>query len=95
VVGFIDDDLSLQHKRLDGLRVLGDHRHLEILAGLYQVQELFLALPEVSRVRLERVEGLCRTLNIALLRFVPRTVHEIVVPQPEAEPPGTPAYFPV
>ena len=77
VVGFIDDEASLQHKQIDGFRVLGDHHHLEVLARLYRIQELFVAMPNISPGRLDRVQELCQHLNISLLRFVPRTVQEI------------------
>jgi FlaA1/EpsC-like NDP-sugar epimerase len=77
VVGFIDDEVRLQHKRIDGLRVLGDHHHLEVLARLYRVQELFVAMPQIPQGRLERVQELCQHLDITLLRFLPRTVREI------------------
>ena len=77
MVGFIDDETRLQHKQIDGLRVLGDYHHLEVLARLYHVQELFVAIPDISPGRLDRVQELCQRLNISLLRFVPRTVQEI------------------
>jgi len=92
VVGFIDDNISLQHKSLDGLRVLGDHHHLEILARIYHIQELFVAIPEVFPGRLERVQELCRDLNIALLRFMPRSVREIGPAPPVAESTEARAY---
>jgi lipopolysaccharide/colanic/teichoic acid biosynthesis glycosyltransferase len=82
VVGFINDEARLHHKRLDGFRVLGDHHHLEVLARLYHVQELFLAMPQIPQGRLERVQELCQHLNITLLRFLPRTVQEIVSTAP-------------
>ena len=82
VVGFIDDEASLQHKQIDGYRVLGDHHHLEVLARLYRIQELFVAVPNISPGRLDRVQELCQHLNISLLRFVPRTVQEITLPEP-------------
>ncbi len=82
VVGFIDDEASLQHKQIDGLRVLGDHHHLEVLARLYHIQELFVAMPDIPAARLDRVQELCQNLNITLLRFLPRTVQEISTPEP-------------
>ena len=93
VVGFIDDEASLQHKRIDGLRVLGDHHHLEVLARLYRIQEIFVAMPNISPGRLDRVQELCQHLNITLLRFLPRTVREITLPEPvEAQETGEPSF---
>ena len=92
VLGFIDDDVSLQHKRIEGYRVLGDRHHLEMLAHLYRVQELFVAMTEVHPKRLDQIKKLCQSLNIVLLRFVPRTVQEIVPASQEEAETGAPAY---
>lgn len=92
VVGFIDDDIRLQHKRIDGLRVLGDHHHLEVLAHLYHIQEVFVAMPEVRANRLEQIRELCQRLNINLLRFMPRTVQEIAPVPEEGAAAGSPVY---
>ena len=93
VVGFIDEEASLQHKQIDGLRVLGDHHHLEVLARLYRIQEIFVAMPNISPGRLDRVQELCQHLNITLLRFLPRTVREITPPEPvEAQETGEPSF---
>ncbi len=77
VVGFIDEEAKLQHRRIDGLKVLGDHHHLEVLIRLYHIQDLFVAEPQLPPGVLERVQALCRRLDVALLRFLPRTVQEI------------------
>ena len=93
MVGFIDDEIRLQHKRIDGLRVLGDHHHLEVLARLYHVQELFVAMPQIPQGRLERVQELCQHLDITLLRFLPRTVREIApAASAMAEQAGEPSF---
>ncbi|MFZ2087681.1 MAG: sugar transferase [Desulfobaccales bacterium] len=85
VVGFMDDEMRLQHKQIDGLKVLGDHNHLEVLARLYRIQELYVALPKVPQGQLDRVRELCQHLNISLLRFLPRTVKEIIPSEPIKE----------
>jgi lipopolysaccharide/colanic/teichoic acid biosynthesis glycosyltransferase len=88
VVGFIDDEARLQHRHIDGLRVLGDHHHLEVLAHLYHIQELFVAMSDIPPGRMERVRQLCRDLDITLLRFLPRSVQEIASPEPARARPG-------
>lgn len=92
VVGFIDDDPSLQHKRLDGYRVLGDHHHLETLIQLYHIQEIFLAASDMPPGRLERVQELCQRLNLTLSRFQPHTVQEVVSLVPVEDQPGASIY---
>jgi lipopolysaccharide/colanic/teichoic acid biosynthesis glycosyltransferase len=92
VVGFIDDEVSLQHKQIDGLRVLGDHHHLEVLARIYHIQELFVAMPNLPQGRLDRIQELCQRLNITLMRFLPRTVQEIIVPEPVEPETGEPSF---
>jgi len=92
VMGFIDDEIRLHHKRIDGLRVLGDHHHLDILTQLYRIEELFLAMPKVSPRQLESVQELCQRLNITILRFLPRTVQEISFPPPVVEQTGEPSF---
>jgi lipopolysaccharide/colanic/teichoic acid biosynthesis glycosyltransferase len=92
LVGFIDDEVRLQHKKIDGLKVLGDHHHLEVLARLYHIQELFVAMPSIPQGRLDRVQELCQRLHITLLRFLPRTVQEISVPEPLEPQAGEPSF---
>jgi lipopolysaccharide/colanic/teichoic acid biosynthesis glycosyltransferase len=78
VVGFIDVDPKLQHRRVDGLKVLGDHHHLEVLTKLYKVQEVFLtngaAAPGNS---MKNIHDTCQRLSLTMKRFVPRTVAEV------------------
>jgi FlaA1/EpsC-like NDP-sugar epimerase len=92
VVGFIDDEASLQHKQIDGHRVLGDYHHLEVLARIYHIQELFVAVPHISPGRLDQIQELCRRLNITLLRFLPRSVQEITVPEAVEPQAGEPSF---
>lgn len=48
VVGFIDDDPKKRGKRISGIKILGNRHHLPLIANLYQIQEIYLAIHSVS-----------------------------------------------
>jgi len=77
VVGFIDEDPKIRNRRLEGLKVLGDHHHLEALAQLYKVQCLFLSKPPVSSKKLKHIDEICSRLRIEAKCFVPRSTTDI------------------
>ncbi len=52
IIGFIDDDPRKRNKRLNGVKVLGDPHHLEIICQLYKVQEMFVSLQPLPREKL-------------------------------------------
>jgi FlaA1/EpsC-like NDP-sugar epimerase len=78
VVGFIDLDPKKRNRWIDGLKVLGDHHHLEILTKLYRIQEVFVANGAASG-RLEHLKQLSGQLALTVRRFVPRSVQEIPI----------------
>jgi lipopolysaccharide/colanic/teichoic acid biosynthesis glycosyltransferase len=69
VVGFIDDDLSKRSKRLNGVKILGNYQHLDILAKIYKVQEVFVAIPSASLAELDKIIGICQQLAIKTRLF--------------------------
>jgi len=77
VIGFIDEEPKMQNRRLDGLRVLGDHHHLEVLAKLYKIQEIFIAGPVSTQTQMEKAQQTCKNFSITLKRFLPRTTEKI------------------
>jgi lipopolysaccharide/colanic/teichoic acid biosynthesis glycosyltransferase len=77
VVGFIDPDPQKRHRCIDGLKVLGDYHHLEILTKLYRIQEVFITNGDATLAKSERLKIICDQLSLALKRFVPRSVEEI------------------
>lgn len=78
VVGFIDQDPKKRNRRIDGLKVLGDHQHLEILTQLYRIQEIFVVNGAASG-RLEQLKQLSGQLALTVRRFIPRSVEEISI----------------
>ena len=78
IVGFIDEDPHIRHRVVDGFRVLGDSHHLEMLAKLHNIQEIFMTEPFVPAAKMERLQKHCNQTQITLKRFLPRTVKEIM-----------------
>lgn len=69
VVGFIDDEPLKQNRRLNGVRILGDRHHLGLLKQLYKIQEVFLAMHNVSEMGLQRAMEICRNLHLEVKLF--------------------------
>lgn len=76
VVGFVDDDLKKQGKRVMGVRVMGTIEELSELVGKCQVDEIFIAIPSAQGETIRRVIKECQKERI-IFRVVPRTL-EIV-----------------
>jgi len=69
VVGFIDDAPLKRNRRLNGLKVLGDRHHLEILTKLYKIQKVFLAMHNLSEAELHQATEVCRNLSLETRLF--------------------------
>ncbi len=76
VVGFIDSDPKKRHRRIDGLKVLGDQHHLEVLTQLYRIQEVFVA-NGAGTGQLDQVRQMCSRLALTVRRFIPRSVEDL------------------
>jgi FlaA1/EpsC-like NDP-sugar epimerase len=59
VVGCVDDDRAKQGVRIHGVTVLGTIEELRHVAVAYQVEELFIAMPSVTGLRMSRVIEHC------------------------------------
>jgi FlaA1/EpsC-like NDP-sugar epimerase len=64
VVGFLDDDPAKQNMRIHGVPVLGRLDDVRRIAEEHQVDDLLVAMPEVSQRRLRRVVELCQGTNL-------------------------------
>lgn len=69
VVGFIDDEPLKHNRRLNGVRVLGNRHHLELLTQIYKIQEVFLAMHNMPEVELRRALEICRDLRLEAKLF--------------------------
>jgi lipopolysaccharide/colanic/teichoic acid biosynthesis glycosyltransferase len=70
VIGFIDDDSQKKGKRIKGVRILGDRHHLDLLSKLYQIQEVFVAVPSASMDNLKEILTLCRDRGLSTELFL-------------------------
>ena len=74
-IGFLDDDLSKQHLRRSGIRVLGTRADLERILETEGVQILLVAIAGITSERLLELDRTCRAHGV-LVRIIP-TISEI------------------
>ena len=63
-VGLIDDDPAKQGLRLHGVRVLGTRKHLQKLINKYEIQEVIICIPTVSREVIRDVFFQCQEMGV-------------------------------
>jgi lipopolysaccharide/colanic/teichoic acid biosynthesis glycosyltransferase len=64
VVGFLDDNPTKRHKTLHGKKVLGNRFNLETIVKLYQIQEIFLALPSAPPHEVAQIRQTCQHARV-------------------------------
>jgi UDP-GlcNAc:undecaprenyl-phosphate GlcNAc-1-phosphate transferase len=69
VVGFLDDDPSKRHTRVQGLPVLGGVDELGEMLGPTAVQEVIIATTTLAGDRLARVRETCDDASVAVRQF--------------------------
>jgi lipopolysaccharide/colanic/teichoic acid biosynthesis glycosyltransferase len=77
VAGFIDDEPLKRNRRLNGVRVLGTRHHLKILKQLYKVQEVFLAMHNISKAELQQLLKICSDLQLEAKLFHLETISSL------------------
>jgi FlaA1/EpsC-like NDP-sugar epimerase len=65
VLGFIDDDPEKRGKRISGVQVLGNRYHLPLIAKLYSVQEIYLAISSASTAEINQMIEMCYKESLA------------------------------
>ena len=86
VAGFIDDEPLKRNRRINGVRVLGTRHHLKVLMQLYKIQEVFLAMHDISEAELQEVLMICRDLHLEAKLFQLETISSLqfgTQPQPD------------
>ena len=69
IVGFIDDDPKKRRKYFQGIKVLGDCYDIGALARLYHINEVLVAISNLSRKDLGRIWSLCDKANVKCQTF--------------------------
>jgi FlaA1/EpsC-like NDP-sugar epimerase len=64
VVGFIDDDVSKQDIKIQGIRVLGGVPDLPRLVARFNVRSVIIAMPSVSGPSLKNIVELCSSCKV-------------------------------
>ncbi|WP_035771375.1 polysaccharide biosynthesis protein [Butyrivibrio sp. FCS006] len=62
----IDDDSNKWGKYIQGIRVVGGREKIEECADLYDIDEIIVAIPSVSRAELKKILDICKNTNCKL-----------------------------
>lgn len=73
VVGFIDDNPAKRGPRLRGVKILGDRHHLQLIAQLYKIQRVFIAIAAAPQQELKQILRACRALGLKPQIFLTKT----------------------
>jgi UDP-GlcNAc:undecaprenyl-phosphate GlcNAc-1-phosphate transferase len=73
IVGFIDDDRSLRHQRIQGVRVIGGLDEIGLILGRLEPHAVFVTIPSAPRDRLDAIVEACRRAEVDC-RFVRREI---------------------
>jgi UDP-GlcNAc:undecaprenyl-phosphate GlcNAc-1-phosphate transferase len=68
-VGFIDDDLRNQGKRVNGYPVLGTLDSVEKIFDQNSISEMIVTSDHIPEEKLERLSQICFSRQISLRRF--------------------------
>lgn len=64
VIGFIDDSLDKYGKTVNGLKVLGNRYHIQTLAKLYHIEEIYISGDNSDSEALLEIARICQASNI-------------------------------
>ena len=77
MLGFIDPDPQKRNRRIDGLKVLGDQHHLESVAKIYRIQDVFITNGGCQSELLKRLQKYCERQSLDLKCFLPHSVVDV------------------
>jgi FlaA1/EpsC-like NDP-sugar epimerase/lipopolysaccharide/colanic/teichoic acid biosynthesis glycosyltransferase len=64
VIGFIDNDCAIQGKTIHGLKVLGTYEDIPELVSIFRVDEVLIAVPEISSEEMKTILKYCKESNV-------------------------------
>ena len=73
VVGFVDDDAELRHRRIQGVPVLGSLEEIGWILGRYDPDAVLVTIPAAPRALLDGIVEACTRADISC-RFVRRQI---------------------
>jgi UDP-GlcNAc:undecaprenyl-phosphate GlcNAc-1-phosphate transferase len=73
VVGFVDDDPGLRHRRIQGVSIVGGLDEIGLALGRLGPDTVFVTIPDAARERLDGVVEACGRADV-LCRFVRREI---------------------
>lgn len=76
VIGFLDDSLSKQNLKFYGTKVLGRPSDLKEIQKVYNINEVYIAIPTIKKEALKSITDTCLNLKIAF-KTIP-SVKEII-----------------
>lgn len=68
-VGFLDDDLEKQGRKIHGIPILGTRYDLDRLAKIYNVNEAFVAISSLDEQSLKEIIEICRNSGVDCKRM--------------------------
>jgi lipopolysaccharide/colanic/teichoic acid biosynthesis glycosyltransferase len=86
VAGFVDDDPTKRGKQIRGYKILGSRHHLKVLAQLYKIQGIFVAITSASSDELQQIIAFCQELGLEAKLFQFRTMVCTNSPQDSVQP---------
>ena len=71
VIAFFDDNVNQHHKILEGITIYNGTSEMEEVLQRYNVEQLIIAIPSISKARKQDIIERCLTLNVAVRNVPP------------------------
>lgn len=71
VIAFFDDNINQHHKILEGITIYNGSSEMEDILKKYQVEQLIIAIPSISKARKQDIIERCLAMNVAVRNVPP------------------------